>query len=85
MHQPMSALCQTLYSYCKKNGHLSRRQTTMKSATDLPNGDLKYLRERRFAQPKLSAVVGRIIDRLAHPRCYLDLEGFGQARPSRRR
>ena len=53
-----------------KNSDLSRRQTTMKSATDLPNGDPQHLREMtRFAQPKLSTVVGRIIDRLAHPRC----------------
>jgi hypothetical protein len=54
----------------KKNSDLSRRQTTMKSATDLPNGDLQHFCARwRFAQPKLSTVVGRIIDRLAHPRC----------------
>jgi hypothetical protein len=32
-------------SHCKKNSDLSRRQTTMKSATDLPNGDLQHLRE----------------------------------------
>ena len=29
-------------SHCKKNSDLSRRQTTMKSATDLPNGDLQH-------------------------------------------
>jgi len=33
------------HSQCKKNSDLSRRQTTMKSATDLPNGDLQHLRE----------------------------------------
>ena len=32
------------------------------------NGDLQHLCELTFAQPKLSAVVGRIRDRLAHPR-----------------
>jgi hypothetical protein len=32
-------------SHRKKNSDLSRRQTTMKSATDLPNGDLQHLRE----------------------------------------
>jgi hypothetical protein len=32
-------------SHCKKNSHLSQRRTTMKSATDLPNGDLQHLRE----------------------------------------
>ena len=33
------------------------------------NSDMEHLREMTFAQPKLSAVVGRIVDRLAHPRC----------------
>ena len=32
-------------SHCKKSSDLSRRQTTMKSATDLPNGDPQNLRE----------------------------------------
>jgi hypothetical protein len=32
-------------SHCKKNSDLSRRQTTMKSAIDLPNSDLQHLRE----------------------------------------
>ena len=32
-------------SHCKKSSDLSRRQTTMKSAIDLPNGDLQNLRE----------------------------------------
>jgi hypothetical protein len=29
----------------QENSDLSRRQTTMKLATDLPNGDLQHLRE----------------------------------------
>jgi hypothetical protein len=40
---PLSA--NRVISHCKKNSDLSRRQTTMKSATDLPNGDLQHLRE----------------------------------------
>jgi len=32
-------------SHCKKSSDLSRRQTTMNSAIDLPNGDLQHLRE----------------------------------------
>jgi hypothetical protein len=41
----MSALCQKRTFAVQENSDLSRRQTTMKLATDLPNGDLQHLRE----------------------------------------
>jgi hypothetical protein len=41
----MSALCQKRTLAVQENSDLSRRQTTMKLATDLPNGDLQHLRE----------------------------------------
>ena len=40
---PLSA--NRVTSRCKKSSDLSRRQTTMKSATDLPNADPQHLRE----------------------------------------
>jgi hypothetical protein len=41
----MSALGQKRTFAVQENSDLSRRQTTMKLATDLPNGDLQHLRE----------------------------------------
>jgi len=67
---PSVVMCQSLHFALQEKQRPFSASDTMKPATDLPNGDPQHLREMaRFAQPKLSTVVGRIIDRLAHPRC----------------
>jgi hypothetical protein len=45
MHARLPFRANRFTSHCKKSSDLSRRQTTMKSATDLPNGDPQHLRE----------------------------------------
>ena len=46
------------------SGHLSRTYNRRGGNADCGSTG------RRFAQPRLSAVVGRLIERLGHPRCW---------------